>query len=265
MGDLSGAGGSDEKPVHDVTIASPFAVGKYEVTFAEWDACVAAAGCTHRPADKGWGRGTRPVINVSWDDTQAYVRWLSRETGKPYRLLSEAEWEYVARAGTTTKYWWGNEADHAHANYGKDELLRGERLPARIAGSTRPRWGVLRRMPSGCSIRRATCGNGWRIAGTTVTRGRRMMAASGLGGTVIATSCAAVPGPTARGASARPTATGTASCATAASPAIRGSNATGSVWPGRWIKSWFFTALPLVGGLGAVPPEKIISSVNVRV
>ena len=132
MGDLSGAGGSDEKPVHDVTIASPFAVGKYEVTFAEWDACVAAAGCTHRPADKGWGRGTRPVINVSWDDTQAYVRWLSRETGKPYRLLSEAEWEYVARAGTTTKYWWGNEADHAHANYGKDECCGGA-----VAGADR--------------------------------------------------------------------------------------------------------------------------------
>ena len=125
MGDLSGAGGSGEKPVHDVTIASPFAVGKYEVTFAEWDACVAGGGCTHRPADDRWGRGTRPVIDVSWDDTQAYVRWLSRETGKPYRLLSEAEWEYVARAGTTTKYWWGNEADHAHANYGKDNFCEG--------------------------------------------------------------------------------------------------------------------------------------------
>ena len=124
MGDLAGAGFLNERPVHDVTV-SPFAAGKYEVTFAEWDACVAGGGCTHRPADKGWGRGTRPVINVSWDDTQAYVRWLSRETGKPYRLLSEAEWEYVARAGSTTKYWWGNEADHAHANYGKDECCEG--------------------------------------------------------------------------------------------------------------------------------------------
>ena len=120
MGDLSGAGGSGEKPVHDVTIASPFAVGKYEVTFAEWDACVAAGGCTHRPDDVfGWGRGSRPVINVSWDDTQAYVRWLSRETGKPYRLLSEAEWEYVARAGSTTKYQWGDDVGTNKANCAK--------------------------------------------------------------------------------------------------------------------------------------------------
>ena len=109
MGDLSGDGAGDERPVHDVTIAAPFAVGKYEVTFAEWDACMAGGGCTHRPDDKGWGRGTRPVINVSWDDAQEYVRWLSRETDKTYRLLSEAEWEYVARAGSTTQYYWGND------------------------------------------------------------------------------------------------------------------------------------------------------------
>ena len=132
MGDLAGAGDNDERPVHDVTIAAPFAVGRYEVTFAEWDACVAGGGCTHRPADEGWGRGTRPVITVSWADAQKYVRWLSRETGKPYRLLSEAEWEYVARAGSTTKYWWGNAADHDHANYGKDECCEGA-----VAGADR--------------------------------------------------------------------------------------------------------------------------------
>ena len=132
MGDLSGGGLSDERPVHQVTIDYPFAVGKYEVTFAEWDACVSAGGCTHRPDNQGDGRGTRPVIDVSWDDTQEYVAWLSREMGKSYRLLSEAEWEYVARAGTTTKYWWGNKADHAHANYGKDECCEGE-----VAGADR--------------------------------------------------------------------------------------------------------------------------------
>ena len=115
MGDLSGDGASDERPVRDVTV-SPLAAGKYEVTFAEWDACVAGGGCTHRPADSGWGRGTRPVIDVSWDDTQAYVRWLSRATGKPYRLLSEAEWEYVARAGSTTKYQWGDDVGTNKAN-----------------------------------------------------------------------------------------------------------------------------------------------------
>ena len=110
-------GDSDEKPVHRVTIAQQLAVGKYEVTFAEWEACVAGGGCGgYRPDDEGWGRGRRPVINVSWEDAQNYVRWLSEETGKPYRLLSEAEWEYVARAGTTTRYTWGDEIGRNRAN-----------------------------------------------------------------------------------------------------------------------------------------------------
>ncbi|MCY4612209.1 MAG: SUMF1/EgtB/PvdO family nonheme iron enzyme [Nitrospira sp.] len=121
-----------DRLVRDVTIAYPLAVGKYEVTFAEWDACVASGGCTHQPDDIGWGRGSRPVINVSWFDAQEYVRWLSRETGQPYRLLSEAEWEYVARGGTETTYWWGNDSwfgldedPRNYANYGKDECCDG--------------------------------------------------------------------------------------------------------------------------------------------
>ena len=116
MGDLSSKGDSDEEPLYEVTISAPFAVGIYEVTFAEWDACVAAAGCTHQPDDLGWGRGTRPVHYVSWEDAQEYVQWMSRETGKPYRLLSEAEWEYVAKAGSRTKYWWGDNIDTNNAN-----------------------------------------------------------------------------------------------------------------------------------------------------
>ena len=106
----------DEGPVHRVTISEPFAVGRYEVTFAQWDACHADGGCSHHPDDQGWGRGNRPVVDVSWDDAQEYVRWLSGETGQDYRLLSESEWEYVARAGTTTRYWWGNEIGRNRAN-----------------------------------------------------------------------------------------------------------------------------------------------------
>ena len=98
-----------EKPVHEVRIGYPFAVGVYEVTFGEWEACVSGGGCGgYRPSDEGWGRGRRPVINVSWEDAKAYVGWLSGETGEGYRLLSESEWEYVARAGTVTEYWWGD-------------------------------------------------------------------------------------------------------------------------------------------------------------
>ena len=107
----------DEGPVHRVTIARPFAVGVYEVTFGEWDACVSGGGCGgYRPDDKGWGRGSRPVILVSKEDAKAYVEWLSRKTGEEYRLLSEAEWEYVARAGTTTRYWWGDAIGRNRAN-----------------------------------------------------------------------------------------------------------------------------------------------------
>ena len=102
--------GDDEGPRHRVTILRSFAVGKYEVTFSEWDACVVSGGCRgYRPGDEGWGRGGRPVINVSWYDAKEYVRWLSERTGHVYRLLSESEWEYVARAGTDdAKYYFGD-------------------------------------------------------------------------------------------------------------------------------------------------------------
>ena len=109
MGSPEGEGDDDEHPRHRVVISKPFAVGVYEVTFGQWDACRRAGGCTHNPGDEGWGRGSRPVMNVSWSDAREYVRWLKRKTGKRYRLLSESEWEYVARGGTETERYWGDD------------------------------------------------------------------------------------------------------------------------------------------------------------
>ena len=119
MGCVSGQNCSvDEKPVHDVRIGSAFALSVHEVTFAAWDACVSDGGCgDHRPDDEGWGRGRRPAVNVSWTDARAYVSWLSRKSGEAYRLPSESEWEYAARAGSTTKYHFGN-AESSLCGYG---------------------------------------------------------------------------------------------------------------------------------------------------
>jgi formylglycine-generating enzyme required for sulfatase activity len=107
-------------PIHDVAhtvaVATPFAASRFEVTFDEWDACYTLGGCKFYPSDQGWGRGTRPVINVSWRDAQEYVAWLSRRTGKPYRLLSEVEWESAARAGSAARYSWGEEIGKGNAN-----------------------------------------------------------------------------------------------------------------------------------------------------
>ena len=107
-----------EGPQHWVTIASAFAAGRFEVTYAEWDACVSASGCQYRPRDPGWGRGRHPVVNVSWDDiTQEYLPWLSRTAGHTYRLLTEAEWEYAARAGTGTPFAFGGTITTVQANF----------------------------------------------------------------------------------------------------------------------------------------------------
>src|SRR5262249_20788523 len=103
---------------HMVSFKKPFAVGRFAATFDEWDACVADGECNkYRPADGGGGRGRRPVINVSWNDAHAYVAWLSGKTGKTYRLLSEAEREYVTRAETSTAFWWGTSVSTNQANY----------------------------------------------------------------------------------------------------------------------------------------------------
>lgn len=108
-----------ESPRHPVTIAYRYAVARYSVTFAQWDACVADGGCDgYRPDDSGWGRGRRPVVNVDFANANAYVAWLKKKTGQPYRLLSEAEWEHAARAGTTSWFFYGDKVTPDNANSG---------------------------------------------------------------------------------------------------------------------------------------------------
>ena len=114
MGARSGVVAADEVPRHKVKIKS-FLVSVYEITYAEYDR-FARATKRRKPDDSGWDRNTQPVNNVSWDDAYAYSRWLSKQTGKNYRLLSEAEWEYAARAGTTSSYWWGRKAGTSNAH-----------------------------------------------------------------------------------------------------------------------------------------------------
>jgi formylglycine-generating enzyme required for sulfatase activity len=147
----------DMENQHKVTIAYKFAVSRTEVTWDEWEACVRDGGCdglgvekalrlkmdgTANPDFQDWGRGTRPVVGVSWYDAQAYVGWLNRKTGQDdlYRLLSESEWEYAARAGTTTAYPWGDKLDHNYGNFGKEEPGLGPKAEGRDVwlGETAP-------------------------------------------------------------------------------------------------------------------------------
>ena len=126
---------TDESPSHAVQISYELSVGRYLITFDQWDACVNDGGTTHKPDDAGWGRGSRPVINVSWDDIQLYLSWLSKVTGNTYRFLSEAEWEYAARAGSQTAYSFGNDVKKLgryawfEENSGGKTHPVGEKLP----------------------------------------------------------------------------------------------------------------------------------------
>lgn len=147
---------SNEGPQQTVKIGYTLAVGKYEVTFAEWDACVAEGGCTYKPADNGWGRSNLPVINVSWDDIkQQYLPWLNRKTGlsnrpanQQYRLLTEAEWEYAARAGTITPFSFGDIISIDQANYDGNYSYNGSakgkyrQQTVPVASFTPNAWGL---------------------------------------------------------------------------------------------------------------------------
>ncbi|WP_339892552.1 SUMF1/EgtB/PvdO family nonheme iron enzyme [Neptuniibacter pectenicola] len=141
MGDQSGIGDDNEKPVHLVKIRKPFALSRFEVTFAEYDTF---ANATNRPLpnDGGWGRDNQPVINVSWRDAVAYAEWLGHETGHPYRLPTEAEWEYAARAGTVTTYWWGDELKPNMASCtGCGSAFDGKQ-PAPVGSFPANNWGL---------------------------------------------------------------------------------------------------------------------------
>ena len=182
--------GPDEGPRHMVHIA-PFAIGKTAVTFAQYDAFCAATQRPKRPSDQGWGRRERPVIDVSWDDALAYAAWLSQETGESYRLPSEAEWEYAARAGTKTAFWTGACIDTDRANYdgnqdyhgcgAKTGLYRKQTVPAGSLPANP--WGLhevhgnVREWVQDCYhdsyVGAPTDGSAWELGGSTarVARG----------------------------------------------------------------------------------------------
>jgi len=198
-----------EGPQHRVVFAKPFAVSKFEVTFEQWDACVRIGACA-QASDSGYGRGDRPVINVSWNDAKQYAAWLSRITGKEYRLLTEAEWEYAARAGTTTIYSWGDDVGKGNADCA-DCDKQTQAAPAPV-GSFKPNaFGLY---------------DGSRTPGTTVTKVRQRTDRRGWNTVMqVGVSYAAVPGSAIRSSSARPAASGT--------PPASGTSSSVSGWPER--------------------------------
>jgi len=131
----------DEKPPLQMTVPA-FEIGKHEVTFEMWDACYAQGGCQHLPGDEGWGRGQRPVVNVSWNDIQEFLAWINKKTGKTYRLPTEPEWEYAARAGTVTVYSWGDEVGKNRANCGGCGSQWDNKQTAPVGSFAANPWGI---------------------------------------------------------------------------------------------------------------------------
>lgn len=163
MGSKDGEGNDDEHPQHEVTIAEPFAVGRFAITFDEWDFAQyhtdweALTGIAPRRADEEkWGRGRRPVINVDWNDAKAYCDWLSAVSGKTYRLLSEAEWEYACRAGTATAFSFGDTISTVLANYDGNHTFGSSKK-----GEYRERTVEVGRFPSNAYGLHDMHGNVW--------------------------------------------------------------------------------------------------------
>jgi formylglycine-generating enzyme required for sulfatase activity len=143
MGDMHGIGSKSEQPVHPVAIRKSFKLARYEVTFEEYDRFALATG-GRLPNDWGWGRGRQPVVDVSWEDAVAYAGWLSKQTGKHYRLPSEAEWEYAARGGTKTDYWWGDQVGQDNANCDGCGSKWDNKQPAPVGSFKRNSFWIVR-------------------------------------------------------------------------------------------------------------------------
>ena len=175
-----------ELPVHDVTIPQVFAVSRYQVTFQQWDACEVGGGCGgHRPGDEGWGRGNRPVINVYFTHAQSFVSWLSIHSGDDYRLLREAECEYVARAGSQSTYIAGVTTS--------EPIARIAMVVEANSPATGPRrWVPSPPMPLAYTACTATSKNGWKIAGMAARSERPRTALPGGAGIARYALCAAV-------------------------------------------------------------------------
>ena len=141
MGSLKGR--RSEQPVNKITIYEPLAIGRFEVTFEEWDYCHRVGGCSRKVHDRNWGRQKRPVINLLYSDIQEYLGWIRKETNTFYRLPSEAEWEYAARAGTTTEYWWGDKMIKGYANC-RECGTKWSGIKSAPVGSFKPNpWGLF--------------------------------------------------------------------------------------------------------------------------
>jgi formylglycine-generating enzyme required for sulfatase activity len=129
--------GYDEGPQHKVAINAAFAMSRYEITFDQWDLCFAEGGCASRSSDRGWGRGRRPVINVSWNDASSYIQWLNKKSGQKYRLPSEAEWEFAARGGSPEANPWRNDSSQACRYSNGPDLVTRDKYAETVAADCR--------------------------------------------------------------------------------------------------------------------------------